>query len=262
MISEEDINYLMFVKELEMFNSIKTLWISIIIIILLVSGYVEGNDNISQTKTSGFPEFILGNGNECILDISLQISNSFCKINGIETPLNPPPAIVNNKTYVPLRFLSEAIRCTVNFEVKGKERKITILDYNRTKTIELWIDKSTGYVNSKPISLGSPTENSSPRIIKGSTMVPLRLISVILDCKYISYDANTKTISLSFNDQMCGEISNKPISQCSWSKSHKSCNAYNDSEDCLFSEKNFNLKVKWSKEDLKVKCALYSLLIT
>ena len=59
------------------------------------------------------------------LDILLQTNNPIAKVNGKEVKMDVPLMIINGRTFVPLRFISEAFGAKVDYD--NATRKITIL---------------------------------------------------------------------------------------------------------------------------------------
>lgn len=112
-------------------------------------------------------------------------------INGI--PVNfvdQNPVIVNERTLVPIRMISEELGMEVEWDNITRTAKI----FNDEKQILLTIGEKevTTYheLNKKIITLDVPAQ-----IINGRTMVPLRAISEILDIQ-VDWDQSTKTAVL------------------------------------------------------------------
>lgn len=59
--------------------------------------------------------------------IELWINKSYCFVNGIrqELPSSVPPSIIHNRTFVPLRFVSETLNAEVQWD--GKKQMITVI---------------------------------------------------------------------------------------------------------------------------------------
>ena len=57
--------------------------------------------------------------------ITMQINNPVATVNGEEKTLDSPPIIVDGSTLVPVRFISEALNATVNWN--DKTRVVSIL---------------------------------------------------------------------------------------------------------------------------------------
>lgn len=126
--------------------------------------------------------------------MTLVVGSFEAVVQGQSNTLEVAPMVVDGTTLVPLRFVTEALGTIV--EWNGEERKIT-LTYEG-KTILLWIDKLTAYVNGLPLQL-----SVAPRIVNGSTMVPIRFISEHFD-KAVSYDGATRTITITGTIRVVG----------------------------------------------------------
>lgn len=84
------------------------------------------------------------------------------------------PIKVQGTTLVPLRVIGEELGCKVAFDNRFK--RVTI--HKESKEIMLQIGNKTAIVDEKEYELGYPS-----KIIKNTTMVPLRFISEQLGCK-------------------------------------------------------------------------------
>jgi outer membrane protein assembly factor BamB len=118
--------------------------------------------------------------------VILRIGNNQAEVNGQIVQLDAPPTIINGRTMVPLRFVSETFGAEVGWD--GNEQKITLIYYG--KTIQLWIGRSTAMVNDEPMILDAP-----PTIINGRTMVPLRFCAETFGAE-VGWDGATQTITL------------------------------------------------------------------
>ena len=123
--------------------------------------------------------------------IILQIGNTKAEVNGVIVTLEAPPSIINGRTMVPLRFVSETFGAELGWD--GKEQKITLTYYGQT--IELWIGRKTSMVNGEPMILDAP-----PTIINGRTMVPLRFCAETFGAE-VGWDGGTQTITLIYPKQ-------------------------------------------------------------
>ena len=124
------------------------------------------------------------------LKMELKVDSKIVFINSKEWPyeLDVPPKIYNNRTYVPLRFLSETIGAEVFWE--PTEKKIT---YKKGgTTIELWIGKKIVKINGKEHQI-----DSEPFIENGRTLVPLRFITEPLGAEVI-WNEKDRSITLNF----------------------------------------------------------------
>lgn len=90
------------------------------------------------------------------------------------------PGIVQNRTLVPVRFVSEALGAKVDWD--GDNRIVTISQPG--KVIKLAIDQIDVTVNDQVITLDVPA-----KIYFDRTFVPLRFVSEALGCK-VDWDPN------------------------------------------------------------------------
>lgn len=108
--------------------------------------------------------------------IELIIGKNTALVNGQEMTLAYPPEIQKGRTFVPVRFVSEALGANVLWIAQRKEIQITW----KEKFISLWLNKTIVTIE----SLTNPNEvpktvflEHAPYLAKGVTMVPLRLIA-------------------------------------------------------------------------------------
>lgn len=111
--------------------------------------------------------------------ISMVINDSVSRVNNNVVRLDVSPMLINNSTYVPLRFIAENLGAEVEFLADTNQVQIKTSE----KTIYLPIDKVTA-------ELSTPA-----RIIEGRTMVPVRYVSEQLGA-VVSYFADTRTIEI------------------------------------------------------------------
>ncbi len=122
------------------------------------------------------------------ISMKLQIGNSNAIVNGEVVSLDSPPVIINNRTLVPLRFISESFGADVQWD---PVLRIVTIVFNDTKII-LQIGSKFASVNGKKVILDAP-----PRIINGRTMVPIRFIAESFDA-HVAWDDATKTITITY----------------------------------------------------------------
>ncbi|MBJ6361918.1 phosphodiester glycosidase family protein [Paenibacillus sp. MAHUQ-46] len=100
--------------------------------------------------------------------IELTIGKRSAAVNGKATALDAAPIVLNGTTYVPLRFVSDAIGGQVNWD--GRSKRVNLLRGN--KMLDLWIGRKEVVLNGSRIKTEvSPIERS------GRTLVPVRLVS-------------------------------------------------------------------------------------
>lgn len=109
-------------------------------------------------------------------------------IDGQELPLPPgrEPVLEDGRTLVPLRAIFEALGAEVSWD--GETGTVTAVKGTTTVTIQ--IGSYVGWVGDTKVGLEVP-----PRILEGSTYVPLRFVSESFGAA-VAWDGATRTISI------------------------------------------------------------------
>ncbi len=111
--------------------------------------------------------------------IALTINSLTASVNGNSYTLDAPPQIVNDRTLVPIRFVSEALGAQVTWDAIA--RQVTVKDDGRTMILTL--DSSQVLVNGK-----SQAIDCAPAILPpGRIFVPLRFVGETLGVQ-VEYD--------------------------------------------------------------------------
>lgn len=120
--------------------------------------------------------------------VELIIGSNTARIDGNTVQIEEPPFIMNGRSYVPLRLISEAFGANViwNDETKG----ITIIKDD--KKIDMVIGSTNALVNDKLFELDAP-----PLIRGGLTFVPVRFVSEVLGGE-ITWNERIKLILIEF----------------------------------------------------------------
>lgn len=167
---------------------------------------IEGIATISASELPGGESFvghmsIKTKGNVCrdvvveakvksqpsiLLEMDIGVSKA--RIASLEVPLDSPPFIRNNRTLVPIRFVSEAFGCKVQWEASSK--KITITRF--TDSITLWIGRKEAVVNGMEVAL-----DVAPSLENSTTFVPIRFISEAFGAK-VEWFADTRHIKITY----------------------------------------------------------------
>ena len=113
-------------------------------------------------------------------------------LNGVEMEIDVSPFILNNRAYVPIRFIVEAFGGNIFYNEKEK----TILFILHDKSVLMFLDKNKYFVNFKEAFMDSP-----PKIIKpGRVMVPIRFIAEAIGSKVL-WDENLKKITILYPEE-------------------------------------------------------------
>ncbi|MDD4663425.1 MAG: copper amine oxidase N-terminal domain-containing protein [Caldisericia bacterium] len=116
--------------------------------------------------------------------IKLTIGQVEATIEGKTTILDYPPYIKNSRTFVPIRFITEAFGATIEWEAKSQTIHITLGDM----AILMQIGNNTVFVNGKSYLL-----DAAPEIQNSRTFVPIRFIAETFESA-IDWDSTTQTI--------------------------------------------------------------------
>lgn len=137
-------------------------------ICLILSGLVVFADSGMQTD----------------IPISVTVNNSYIK-------MDAKPFLYKNSTYVPIRFVSEAIGADqVEWDAQNNT---AVIQYDGNK-IELPIDKSYGYVNGKYTAITNGVKLMSDR-----TFVPVRFVSEMMGAT-VAWEQDYLNVKISKSD--------------------------------------------------------------
>ena len=125
--------------------------------------------------------------------VKMVIDQKGMLVNGKFVSTDVAPVIRNNRTLVPIRFVTEAVGANVTWD--GKLRKVTIeLNGN---TVELFIGKNTAYVNGVPRKIDPNNLKVVPIILHDRTFVPIRFIMEAFGA-YVGWDPATRTVTIEY----------------------------------------------------------------
>jgi hypothetical protein len=114
-------------------------------------------------------------------------------VNGEKRYLESSPVVLNNRTFVPIRPIIEALGGNISWDSIENKVAITL----GSNTVELWIGKNIARVNGVMKPIDSSGSKVVPKIINGRTMLPLRFIAEALGCS-VNWDGVTKKITIIF----------------------------------------------------------------
>ena len=118
---------------------------------------------------------------------SIPYNGAKVKLNGKYLKFsNQYPLVVNNRTLIPIRAISEALGAKVSWD--GNSACATIKKDG--KTIELFIDSEDAYINDEPYVLDVPAS-----LINNRTMVPIRFVAEALGTE-VEWDQDTCTVEI------------------------------------------------------------------
>jgi hypothetical protein len=127
-----------------------------------------------------------GDGLKTGITVIITIGQGTASTNGVVSVLDAPPFITNNRTMVPLRFISESLGAQVDWNALSR----TVTVQGGGTTIILTVGVSTATVNGQVRSLEAP-----PQIVGSRTFVPLRFINESLGAQ-VNYNPTTRSITI------------------------------------------------------------------
>jgi hypothetical protein len=118
--------------------------------------------------------------------VKVQIGSDIMTVNGKVVQLDAAPEIVNGRTFLPLRAISEALGATVDYIADTQGITVVL----GTNTIGLQIGNTSAVVNGTVMTLDAP-----PYIKNSRTMVPLRVIAEGLGAQ-VEWDPALRVVTI------------------------------------------------------------------
>lgn len=117
-------------------------------------------------------------------------------VNGEKIAMDAKPFIRNGRTFVPIRFVSEALDGEVDWDSVTKK----IVIKKAGKEINIWI----GLIKSVIGSIVKNDMDEAPILKDGRTFVPLRFVAENLDCT-VDWNGSTRTVTITAKDYVAEE---------------------------------------------------------
>jgi predicted secreted protein len=124
-----------------------------------------------------------------LLAIELHVGESTARVGDETRALDAPPVIVNGVTFVPLRFIGEAL----GSEVQWNDALKVVMLQRSARRLQLTIGSKLAIVDGQIVEL-----LEAPRIMNGRTMVPIRFISEAFGAD-VQWNPETQGISIVVN---------------------------------------------------------------
>jgi hypothetical protein len=128
-------------------------------------------------------------------DIALQIGSNKAILNGKTINLDSQPVIIDSRTFVPFRFIGEALGAEVKYEVDPTTKRVKSVTFEKKfRKIQLFINVKKIIVNGKESEI-----DVSPKIINNRTMIPVRIISEAFSAD-VSWDGKNQKINIHYEE--------------------------------------------------------------
>lgn len=118
-------------------------------------------------------------------------------IDDVPLVMDVEPTVINGRTMVPMRSIFEALGAEIEWDNATKG----ITAYKDSKTISLYLNNATAYIDGSAFVLDAPAVS-----IDGRTMVPARFVAESLDCQ-VSWDNAAKCVSVYTDTEVPQEYS-------------------------------------------------------
>jgi len=127
------------------------------------------------------------------ITLKLQIGNKIMYINDLSQEIDVPPTIIEGRTYLPIRWVTEPLGANLSWDQNEKKVRIEL----KETVIELWIGKNIARVNGIDTPIDPQNTRVVPLIINGRTMLPVRFVAENLGCK-VEWNSQTKTVTITY----------------------------------------------------------------
>ncbi len=107
-------------------------------------------------------------------------------VNGTKLSPDTSPYLENNRTFVPIRFISETLNATAEWDATTSTAIIT----SGEKTIKLPVGSEIATVNGVPHQVDAPV-----KLFNGRVFIPIRFVSEILECQ-VGWDGEKYAVIL------------------------------------------------------------------
>jgi titin len=126
--------------------------------------------------------------------VNLTIGSTVYTVNQQAKSMDVSPIILDGRTLLPFRYVSEAIGADVRWDATTKKVTVTL----DNTVIELWIGNSTARVNGVDKRIDPANLSVKPMVLPpGRTMLPLRFIAENLGCD-VEWNPQTKAVKITY----------------------------------------------------------------
>lgn len=125
------------------------------------------------------------------INLKFKLDSKTAYVDGKAVTMDTAPKIINGISFVPFRFIFNAMDCKVDYTQKPDGHHfIRATDKNTAVTVDLNIGYTVGYVDGKEYVM-----LQAPFVENGRTFVPLRAIGDMLGCK-VDFNPKTREITI------------------------------------------------------------------
>jgi len=145
---------------------------------------------------------------QAALEVELEVGKAWCRVNGKVNKLPVAPYIKEGRTMVPVRFFAEVLGYTVDYDFSDPAMKKVMIytpdnlpntavrEKQQAKKpspfITLFIDQTTVIIGGISVEM-----DTTPELVRGTTMVPLRFVAQTLGY-YVDWKDSVVNLTSSF----------------------------------------------------------------
>lgn len=172
------------------------------------------------------------------------------EVNGKKIESDVAPRVINDRTVVPVRAISEALNCDVEWD--GATKGVNI--YRKNRLYMMWLDHSTAFALS-PVSLeGYYDLDTPPVVIEDRTMLPLRAVGELLGAEV---DWHQETLTASVNLEVGTLESNTGYAKKLLSYEQEMNTMYQAYNDYVHGKSNTKKAIITLKDGRSIEAELY-----
>jgi hypothetical protein len=150
------------------------------------------NEGLVQTPTDIYAGPVQG----LTKIIKYRIGQTTYTVNGAPFTMDVAPVIVNERTYLPIRFVAEPLGAMVSWD--GALQKVTIT-LNGT-TVELIVNNSMAWINGVATPISADDANVKPLLLNDRVQVPVAFVAYSLGCD-VAWDGALQEVTLTYPKQ-------------------------------------------------------------
>jgi len=137
--------------------------------------------------------------------VKYQVGDKAYQIGDKTFDMDVSPAIINNKTYLPAKYLVEPLGGVVEYTDNVKKVTCKLAypgwmdshDMYKENILEMYVGKPKATLNGKEVQIDPNNPKITPIIKNGRTMVPVRFLAESLGCE-VKWVAESKTILVTY----------------------------------------------------------------
>ena len=125
--------------------------------------------------------------------IVYKLDQTFYTANGVKVEMDSAPMLIDGRTYLPVRFITDPLGAYVEWD--NDERKVTINLSGRT--VELWVDNPSAKIDGVVWPIDPNNPGVTPIIINDRVYLPIRFVAEAFQCQ-VDWNGETSEIIVTY----------------------------------------------------------------